>query len=542
MPSALLATAEPRRTRGGASSAVRYNRPRRRAEQSVWIPESLYRGGDYCDEAVAVYIKVAALDARRTWPASRPGEDPCTARVAELAAALGMSVSAVERGLTHLNRPGPDGEPWLRTKQRTHRGGDGRSALRYARLVPRDQAALEVPVRVAEALTPRRLRAWLHLARATAKGLPVTGAELAGELFHHSGKSAGQPLCEKTGRALLNDLEAAGWLTLGRRAGHRARHAVTVNTSPLHSVPAAVPAVDDDVDDALFPLADLLGPPLTDIHDGVGPDDQDGSLATREDHSLTTDGRAGNLEIRRRRTAGSYGPRPVENPAPPTFQSAGQDQRRSNTSRPQIAQERGDLTRRAWEVLEPVRHELPAVRPFLLRRIDAEIGRQLAAGAGMERLTARLTARWASTEDPRRSDVGRWLLGAGLVRRGCRLPACESGTTWSTGERCHLCANIAAEAERLAAVAAEQQLAAQPRPEPPAPARPPTTWLPIPRPEPGPEPPGPAEREQLRAAATPEAVRQALAELGAPAAIRLYGRALVLPHLTDPEHDGGTTA
>ncbi|WP_424918903.1 hypothetical protein [Streptomyces sp. wa1064] len=542
MSSALLATAEPRRTRGGASSAVRYNRPRRRSEQSVWIPESLYRGDDYNDEAAAVYIKVAALDARRTWPASRPGEDPCTARVAELAAALGMSPSAVERGLTQLNRSGPEGEPWLRTKQRTHRGGDGRSALRYARLVPRDQAALEVPVRVAEALTPRRLRAWLHLARATAKGLPVTAAELAGELFHHSGKHAGEPLCEKTGRRLLDDLEAAGWLTLGRRAGHRARHAVTVNTSPLHSVPALTePAVHDAVDDALFPLADLLAPPVTDIHDGVGPDDQDGSLATREDSSSTTDGRTGDLSIRRRRTAGSYGPRPVENPAPPTFQSASQDQKRSNTSRPQIAQERGDLTRRAWEVLEPVRHELPAVRTFLLRRIDAEIGRQLAAGAGMERLTARLTARWASTEDPRRGDVGRWLLGSGLVRRGCRLPSCESGRTWSTGERCYLCANIAAaEASAIEETRAQQPAATAPPPEPPAPVRPPTTWLPMPRPEPGPEPPGVDEREQLRAAATDDTVRQALAELGAPAAIRLYGRALVLPHLA--QHDEGTTA
>ncbi|MEV5688604.1 hypothetical protein AB0L68_36410 [Streptomyces sp. NPDC052164] len=548
MSAALLATAEPRRIRGGASGAVRYNRPRRRAEQSVWIPESLYRGDDYCDEAVAVYTKVAALDARRSWPGARREEDPCTASVAELAATLGMSVSAVERGLTHLNRPGPDGgEPWLRTKQRTHRGGDGRSALRYARLAPRDEAALEVPVRVAEALTPRRLRAWLHLARATAKGLPVTGAELAGELFHHTGKHAGEPLCEKTGRRLLDDLDAAGWLTLGRRAGQRGRHAVTVNTSPLHSVPATTePAVDESVDDALFPVSDLLAPPATDIHDGVGPDDHDGSLATREDHSSTTDGRAGNLEIRRRRDSGSYGPRAVENQAGPTFQSAAQGEKHSNNDGgtsyrgPEL-----QLSPRVWQVLEPVRTELPAINTYVLRRIGREIGRQLSAGVGSERLTARLTARWASTEAPRGGDVGRWVLGAGLPRHGCRLPSCESGTTWSTGDRCHLCASIAAEAERLAAeeTRAQQPAAAEAPPEPPAPTRPPTTWLPWPPPppDPGPEPTG-TEREQLRAAATPAAVRQALAELGAPAAIRLYGRALVLPHLTDPEHDGGTPA
>ncbi len=550
MSAALLATAEPRRTRGGASSAVRYNRPRRRAEQSVWIPESLYRGDDYCDEAVAVYIKVAALDARRTWPASHPDEDPCTARVAELAAALGMSPSAVERGLTQLNRPGPEGEPWLRTKQRTHRGGDGRSALRYARLIPRDQAALEVPVRVAEALTPRRLRAWLHLARATAKGLPVTAAEIAGELFHHTGTHAGEPLSEKTGRRLLDDLEASGWLTLGRRAGHRGRHAVTVNTSPLHSVPAPTrTAVDDGVDDALFPVSDLLAPPATDNHDGVGPADHDGSLATEEDHSLTTDWRAGNLQIRRRQDSGSYPPRAVDNSAGPTFQSPAHDQKRSND---QAGTYRGpglQLSPRVWQVLEPVRPELPAISPYVLRRIGQEIGRQLSKSVGAERLTARLTARYSrltahgpAAENAQRGDVGRWILGAGLPRHGCRLDSCESGTTWSTGERCHLCANIAAEAERLAAVAAEQLLAATPRPEPPAPARPPTAWLPMPPPpDPGPEPPGPAEREQLRAAATPVAVRQALAEHGAPAAIRLYGRALVLPHLTE-HHDEGNSA
>ncbi|MFJ9889832.1 hypothetical protein ACIQRW_28810 [Streptomyces sp. NPDC091287] len=545
MSTALLATAEPRRTRGGANSAVRYNRPRRRSEQSVWIPESIYRGDDFNDEAAAVYIKTAALDARRSWPGARRDEDPCTASVAELAAALGMSPSAVERGLTQLNRDTPDGgEPWLRTKQRTHRGGRGRSALRYVRLVPRDQPALEVPVRVAEALPPRRLRAWLHLARVTAKGLPVTAAELAGELRHHSGKSAGKPLCEKTGRRLMDDLEAAGWLTLGRRAGQQARHAVTVNTSPLHSVRATTePAVDEPVDDALFPVSDLLAPPATDIHDGVGPDDQDGSLATREDSSSTTDGRAGDLSIRRRRDSGSYGPRAVENVAGPTFQSAAQGKKRSNGEAGTYRGPGLQLSPRVWQVLEPVRHELPAISPYVLRRVGQEVGRQLSAGVGAERLTARLTARWASTEDPRR-DVGRWLLGAGLVRRGCRLPSCESGTIWATGERCSLCANIAAEAERLAAeeARAQQPVPTEAPPEPPAPIRPPTTWLPMPPPpDPGPEPPGADEREQLRAAATPEAVRQALAEHGAPAAIRLYGRALVLPHLTG-QHDEGTTA
>ncbi|MFW3459666.1 hypothetical protein ACN24K_01565 [Streptomyces microflavus] len=65
--------------------------------------------------------------------------------------------------------------------------------------------------------------------------------------------------------------------------------------------------------------------------------------------------------------------------------------------------------------------------------------------------------------------------------------------------------------------------------------------LAAPSPDLGPEP-TPDEREQARAAATDDTVRQALAELGAPAAIRLYGRARVLPHLTTDQHDGGTPA
>ncbi|MEU7348322.1 hypothetical protein ABZ778_31355 [Streptomyces bacillaris] len=545
MSAGLLAAAEPRRTRGGAGG-VRFNRPRRRSEQTVWVPESLYRGSEFCDEAVAVYVKVAALDARRSFPGARRDQDPCTARVAELATMLGMSPSAVERGLTHLNRPGPDGtEPWVSTKQRTHRGGEGQSAKRYARLVPRDQAALEIPVRVAEALTPRRLRAWLHLARATAKGLPVTAAELAGELFHHTGKSAGEPLSEKTGRRLLDDLQAAGWITLDRRAGLRGRHTVTVNTSPLHAVPALAGPADAVEDGALFPVSDLVGPPVMDNRDGVAPATGDGSLATEEDTSSTTDGRAGNLSIRRRRDSGSYRAAPVDNSAGPTFRSAGHGEKRSNNSGGTYRGPGLQLSPRVWHVLEPVRHELPAIEEYVLRRIGREIGRQLSAGTGTERLTARLTARWASTEAPRRGDVGRWILGAGLVRRGCRLESCESGTTWSTGEPCHLCADIAAAQADAAAEAARAQrpAVAEPRPEAPARPRPPTRWLPWPPPpEPGPEPPGPDVREQLRAAATPEAVRQALVEHGAPAAIRLYGRALVLPHLIDPEHDEGTPA
>ncbi|WP_335936657.1 hypothetical protein [Streptomyces sp. PTD5-9] len=538
MSAGLLAATEPRRTRGGAGG-VRFNRPRRRSEQTVWIPEALFVGAHFNDEAVTVYAKVAALDARRSFPGASLDTDPCTASVAELATACGISPSAVERGLTHLNRPGPDGaEPWLHTKQRTHTGGRGRSAKRYARLVPRTEAALEVPVRVAEALTPRRLRAYLHLARATAKGLPVTGAELAGELFHHTGKNAGQPLSQKTGYRLLNELDALGWLTLDRRGGQRGRHAVTVNTHPLH-------------------LAPTTGQPGADNHDGVAPDNHDGSLASREDTSLTPDvvAQAGS-GIRRRRGTGSKTVRPVENPvsAPATFRGAGQDEKRSNNGGGTDSGYTGpglQLSPRVWHVLEPVRHELPGIRPYVLRRIAHEIGRQLSQGAGTERLTARLTARWASTEAPRRGDVGRWILGAGLVRRGCGLPSCESGTTWHTGAPCPVCHDNAMHRLQEEAVRAQQQPADRPQqPVPPAqPPRPPATPPAPAAPRPGPTAlPAPAggtwpalpraEREQLRAAATPQLVRQAIAEHGRSGATYLYGHALVLPHLAALDTEG----
>lgn len=517
----LLAAAEPRRIRGGAGG-VRFNRPRRRSEQTVWIPEALIVGAHFSDEAATVYVKVAALDARRSFPGARPDEYPCTAPVTELADMLGMSPSAVERGLTQLNRPGPDGaEPWLFTKQRTHRGGDGQSAKRYARLVPRTEAALEVPVRVAEALTPRRLRAYLHLARATAKGLPVTGEGLAGELFHHTGKAAGQPLSQKTGYRLLDELEALGWLTLDRRGGQR--HAVTVNTHPLRPVPTTEQ-------------------PSADNHDGVAPANCDGSLASKEDSSLTTDvvAQAGS-GIRRRRTTGSYRPRPVDNSVPATFRSAAQDEKRSNTSSGETYRGPGlQLSPRVWRVLEPVRHHLPEISTYVMRRIGQEIGRQLCAGTGEDRLTDRLRLRYATTSEPR--DIGRWILGAALVRHGCYLDSCESGFTWHTGAPCPVCIvdQLATAAAATEPDQAQQRLVAQELPAQPVVV---TDWVPRPLPAADALPSADLTREQLqelRAAATPDSIRQVVAEHGRARALYLYGHSLVLPHLATIDDPGGT--
>lgn len=478
-------------------------RPRSGGGLRVRVPLRLVVGAQYRDAALSVYIKVAAL-------AMRP--EGCTAKVSVLAEYLGLSKSVAERGLKDLSNPDErDGLVEVITTRRTLPGGRGQSAHRVVRTAEADEHFVWVPVRAADALPPRLLRLYALIAYAEVRAVPLAVGDLGGMLYHHTGQKAGQHLGERQTARLIEELAATGWITVHARQGLQGRHAYETHRHPLRCAPPVTSPV---------------------IHDGSGPDDHAGSLASREDQRtdrpVTRTGVGGS--IRRRRPAGSRGP--------------SHDEKRSSTRRPQTAGVRGDLTRRAWEVLEPVRHELPAVRPFLLRRIDIEISRQLASGAGTERLTARLTARWASTEAPRRGDIGRWILGAGLVRRGCRLESCESGTTWSTGEPCHLCADIAAAQADAAAEAAraQRQTVVEPRPERPAPPRPPTRWLPWPPPpEPGPEPPGPDEREQLRAAATPEAVRQALLEHGAPAAIRLYGRALVLPHLIDPEHDGRTT-
>ncbi|MET9096200.1 hypothetical protein ABZX72_29395 [Streptomyces cyaneofuscatus] len=463
------------------------------------MPLRIVVGAQYRDAALSVYIKVAAL-------AMRP--EGCTAKVSVLAEYLGLSKSVTERGLKDLAHPDErDGLVEVVTTRRTLRGGRGQSAHRIVRTAAPGEYFVWVPVRAADALSPRLLRLYALIAYAEARNVPLAVGDLGGMLYHHTGKKAGQHLGDRQAARLIEELAATGWITVHARQGLQGRHAYETHRHPLQPV--------------------QLESTAPDIHDGSGADDHAGSLASREDQRtdrlVKRTGVGGG--IRRRRPTGSRGP--------------GHGEKRSNTSGPQTAQERGDLTRRAWEVLEPVRHELPAVRPFLLRRIDAEIGRQLAAGAGTERLTARLTARWASTEDPRRGDVGRWILGAGLVRRGCRLDGCESGTTWHTGERCHLCADIAATKRQAAE---EQMPAAAPPPRPPAPVRPPATWLPWPPPPPDPGPePTPDEREQLRAAATPAAVRQALADLGAAAAIDLYGRALVLPHLATDQHDEGTS-
>jgi len=392
---------------------------------SVRVPLRLVVGAQYPDGALSVYVKVKAL-------ALRP--EGCTARVTTLATYLGMSKSAVERGLRPLRHPDPvDGLTEVPTVRRTASGGTGESAHRVTRPLDVGELWVCVPVRAAEALTPRLLRVYALLAYATARRIPVTAAELGEMLHHHTGKHAGEALGERQARRLVDELAATGWLTVRRREGVQGRHAYETHRTPLHPVPAG--ALEQ-------------GPAAPVIHDGSGAGDHDGSLVSKED--LPTARREKTQlggGIRRRRGDRKCVAPPVDNRVPDTFGPGPLVLRTddgSTTSSPAAGRAAYtgpalQLSPRVWRVLAPVHHELPVVSAYMLRRIAREIGAQLDVyGGSEERLTDRLTRRYATTDAI--GDVGRWLLGAALLRHGCGDARCETGVIWETGADCETCA------------------------------------------------------------------------------------------------------
>ncbi|MGW3410290.1 hypothetical protein [Streptomyces sp. NPDC000888] len=533
--------------------------------QTVRVPLRLVVGAQYGDPALSIYVKIAALALRK---------ELCTARVATLALYLGMSKSAVERALRQLSQPDPiDGLTEVPTRRRTYKDGRGQSAERTVRPLDDGELWVRIPVRAAEALSPRLLRLYALLAYATTRRVPVTAAELAEMLYHHSGGKAGLHLSERQVRRLVDELEATGWLTVHRREGERGRHAYETNRSPLYSVPA--PTVTPEAEEQL-PLWEE-GAPV--IHDGSGPGDHDGSLASKED--LQTDRRIKTQVvggIRRRRSDRKSVAAPVDNRVPDTFGPGHRvlrtdDDTSSSSPAPGRAPYTGPAFRmspRVWNVLAPVRHELPGINTYRLRLIVKAIGRELDRGVEAQRLTARIAFRYASTEAIR--DMSSWLVdrdgnpGPGLVRRGCGLTSCESGKVWHTGEPCETCMTNAAvararaqrdteladraqqldavrrkrvehgraqaeEEERRAvrAVArARQQLLAELGPDGTLPRRGSAPAVELPPPVPWPRRATAAEQ----AAATPDDIRTAIARHGRAAAIHQYGHALVLPHLT----------
>ncbi|MEV4974413.1 hypothetical protein [Streptomyces scopuliridis] len=385
--------------------------------QRVRVPWRVVASTHYGDAALAVYVKVAGLGLR---------PEGCEAGVSYLSGLLGISRSGAERALTQLMRPTPDDDVVeLVSYRRTLPGGRGTTAVRRVRATARREPFVWVPTTAPESLNPRQLRAYVAISYAVATGHPLSLSELGEILRHRSGKRAGQPLSDTAVRRILTSLEDLGWISVNRRAGYQGRHAYTVHERPTHL--------------ALTATADL--------EEGSGPDLGDGSLATEEVPTTDSpdDATAGGF-IRRRRDQ-VVARRPVDNrvPVPSVLKSA--------YTGPELT-----LAPRIWQVLEPVHVLMAGLSQWEARTVARAIGHQLDEGCEPERLRARLTHRFASTE-PIRSPYG-WLIKAASIRRGCGLADCESGVIWRTGARCEVCAELRAPR--------------RPPPYPPGPVRPPS--------------------------------------------------------------------
>jgi hypothetical protein len=405
---------------------------------TVRVPLRLVVGAQYADAALSVYVKIAAL-------ALRP--EGCTARVATIAEYLGMSKSGTERALKELTRPDDvDGLIEVPTRRRTYKDGRGQSAERYTRALAAGELWVRIPVRAAEALSPRLLRLYALLAYATARRIPVTAAELGEMLHHHTGQRVGEHLGERQARRLVDELESTGWLAVRRREGERGRHAYETRRHPL-TLLGAIPSERPDEE-----VVGEAGAPV--IHDGSGPADHDGSLASKED--LQTDRRDETQVVggsRRRRGDRST---PVENVGdlvPATFgPGASRAPRGDHTPRPDADNSTATgpytgpelrWTQRIHDALAPVRGDLDGIRPHVLRQIAVLIGTELDANPASSsgRIADRISRRLQPVMREDIRSMGGWLLKVGLPHRGCGLDSCEDGQVWPTGEPCEICAH-----------------------------------------------------------------------------------------------------
>lgn len=418
--------AEPRHTGGGAGGAARGDEPSW-YRQKVKIPRRLWDGGRYSPGAVAYWAQITALGHR---------EDGCRASVARLAEYLGDAKRTAERCLAELAAPGPEGDPELTTVRRTASDGDGETAERRTRAVTRAEQFALVPILAAKVLRRPLFVLYCALAYAVATRTPVTAAELAALLV----------VTERSARRMTDELEALGWITVHRRAGAHGRHEYDVHDTPLRLVDEPEPRPDTD--------------------GGSGAHGAGGSLATKEDAGLTDvekTGVGGSSAVGE--VTVSSGP-PVDNspsdsvtsvPAgsavasvAATFRPAPRTPVRP-AERPAYAGPQLTLSPRVSAVLAPVADLLADVRPFVMRRIGLEIGRQLDAGIWADDIRDQLTRlrAWTPAEDLR--DPGRWLLGAALPARSrCERTDCYWGFEHHTGAPCKACAEVAAARARAA--------------------------------------------------------------------------------------------
>ncbi|MEU5959329.1 hypothetical protein [Streptomyces sp. NPDC047525] len=431
MPSTALPTHPP-----PAGTAVR---PPRR--QRVKVPLRLIITAQYADVAVSVYVKIAAL-------ASRP--EGCTAATVTIADYLGLSKASVERGMTLLRRPGPDGVVELSSTRRSLPGGSGTSALRRVRPLSATERFIWIPVAAAEDLTPRQLRAYALIAYAQVQGIPLAESEIAGALHHHSGRRSGQSLTAAAAGEIVDELEATRWVTVERRAGARGRHRFIAHDIP--SDPSAAMACGQPALPASLPAATSWS------GEGSGSPVDAGSLAFKEeprtdrpdDERALPSSAVGEVQVsevvknrrdkpRHPRSESEFALRADAHKPPLTSSSA-----TPLTSRSRAAYSGPELTisARIHTVLEPVHWLYRQTTVYVQRRIAREVGRQLRSGIDDARLRHRLTSRFARTMSDEIKDPGRWILGVGLPRWGCGIHDCEAGVLWSSGRRCSVCEEI----------------------------------------------------------------------------------------------------
>lgn len=428
-------------------------RPQRR--QRVKVPLRLVVNPHYADIAVTVYVKVTAL-------ASRP--EGCTAATVTIAEYVGLSKSSVERGMTQLMRPGPDGVVELSSTRRSLPGGNGTSAVRRTRPLSATERFVWIPVAASEDLTPRLLRAYALIAYAQVQNIPLTESQIAGALHHHRGRRAGQPLTTAAAGEIVDELEATRWITVERRAGVRGRH---------HFVAHDIPAAAQDPACGQPPSTGIALSTTSASGEGSGPSADAGSLATMEEPRTDRpdDERAlfspavGEVEV-----GEGVEIRRAQRPHHP---GGGELALRADDHQTPLAQPTGacgrpslTISARVHAVLQPVHQLYRQTNVYMQRRIAREVGRQLHSGVDDARLRQRLETRLHRAYTDEIRDPGRWILGVGLPHWGCGIFDCEASVLWSSGRPCSVCEDIVRDRRQTA----PQPDAPTPDIVPPAPA------------------------------------------------------------------------
>ncbi|MEU0214101.1 hypothetical protein ABZ281_02895 [Streptomyces sp. NPDC006265] len=414
------------------------------------MPLRLVTNPHYADVALTAYVKIAAL-------ASRP--EGCTAATVTIAQYVGLSKASVERGMTQLMRPGPDGVVELSSTRRSLPGGCGTSAVRRTRPLSAAERFVWIPVAASEDLTPRQLRAYALIAYAQAQRIPLTESELAGALHHHSGRRAGQPLTTAAAGEIVDELETTRWITVQRRAGVRGRHHFIA-----HDIPAALPP---DPACGQLPTTGVAPSSTSGPGEGSGSSADAGSLATKEeprtdrpdDERALLSPAVGEVQVGEA----------VENRSAQLPYSLGEgglalraDDHQTPLTTPLTKLSATPLTNRdsAYDgpgltisarvhaVLEPVHRLFRQTSVYMQRRIAREVGRQLRSGIDDTRLRQRLETRAARTFTDEIRDPGRWILGVGLPHWGCGIFDCEAGVLWNNGRRCSVCEEIVRDRRR----------------------------------------------------------------------------------------------